>query len=119
MRDLSSTNGTFVADSRIEAAIVPHGAEIRVGRTRIQCVPADLPAARQAAFEDARRAAEHLASLAGVSLGPVQSIVEGNELHGGPGPMRLAARAGGAEMPVEAGTVERHASVTVRWAIAG
>lgn len=43
VRDLRSTNGTFVADSRIEAAIVAPGSEIRVGRTRVELLPADVP----------------------------------------------------------------------------
>ncbi|HEY8430829.1 MAG TPA: sigma 54-interacting transcriptional regulator [Sandaracinaceae bacterium] len=43
VRDLRSTNGTFVADSRIESAIVAPGSEIRVGRTRIEILPADVP----------------------------------------------------------------------------
>ena len=44
VKDLGSTNGTFVGDSRIEAAIVLPGSEIRVGRTRIEILAADLPA---------------------------------------------------------------------------
>ncbi len=44
VKDLGSTNGTFVGDSRIEAAIVLPGAEIRVGRTRIEIIAADVPA---------------------------------------------------------------------------
>jgi DNA-binding NtrC family response regulator len=44
VKDLGSTNGTFVGDSRIEAAIVLPGAEIRVGRTRIEILAADVPA---------------------------------------------------------------------------
>lgn len=43
VRDLRSTNGTFVADSRIESAIVAPGSEIRIGRTRVELLPADVP----------------------------------------------------------------------------
>jgi two-component system nitrogen regulation response regulator GlnG len=43
VRDLSSTNGTFVADSRIESVVVPAGTEIRIGRTRVELLPADVP----------------------------------------------------------------------------
>jgi DNA-binding NtrC family response regulator len=43
VKDLGSTNGTFVGDSRIESAIVLPGAEVRVGRTRIEVLAADLP----------------------------------------------------------------------------
>lgn len=43
VRDLKSTNGTFVGDSRIEAAIVAPGSEVRLGRTRVELLPADVP----------------------------------------------------------------------------
>jgi DNA-binding NtrC family response regulator len=43
VRDLQSTNGTFVGDSRIESAVVAPGSEIRVGRTRVELRPADVP----------------------------------------------------------------------------
>lgn len=42
VRDLKSTNGTFVGDS-IEAAIVAPGSEVRLGRTRLEMLPADVP----------------------------------------------------------------------------
>ena len=44
VRDLGSTNGTFVGSSRIEQAIVMPAAELVVGRTRIELLPADAPA---------------------------------------------------------------------------
>lgn len=43
VRDLRSTNGTFVGDSRIEAVVVAPGSEIRLGRTRLELLPADVP----------------------------------------------------------------------------
>lgn len=43
VRDLRSTNGTFVHDSRIELAVVAPGSEIRLGRTRVELLPADVP----------------------------------------------------------------------------
>ncbi len=43
VRDLKSTNGTFVGDSRIEAAVVAPGSEVRLGRTRVEMLPADVP----------------------------------------------------------------------------
>ncbi len=43
VRDLRSTNGTFVGDSRIEAVVVAPGTEIRLGRTRVELLPADVP----------------------------------------------------------------------------
>lgn len=43
VRDLKSTNGTFVRDSRIEAVVLAPGSEVRLGRTRIELLPADVP----------------------------------------------------------------------------
>ncbi|HJL15805.1 MAG TPA: FHA domain-containing protein [Sandaracinaceae bacterium LLY-WYZ-13_1] len=43
VRDAKSTNGTFVGDSRIEAAVVAPGSEIRLGRTRVEILLADVP----------------------------------------------------------------------------
>jgi DNA-binding NtrC family response regulator len=43
VKDLGSTNGTFVGDSRIESAILQPGAEVRVGRTRLEVLAADVP----------------------------------------------------------------------------
>lgn len=44
VRDLNSTNGTFVGSSRIESVVLVPATEIRVGRSRIEILPADLPA---------------------------------------------------------------------------
>lgn len=44
VRDLDSRNGTYVADNRIEAVVVRPACEIRVGRARVELVPADLAA---------------------------------------------------------------------------
>jgi DNA-binding NtrC family response regulator len=44
VRDLGSTNGTFVGDARIEAVTLRPPAEIRIGRTRIELLSADVPA---------------------------------------------------------------------------
>lgn len=43
VKDLKSTNGTFVGDSRIESVVVQPGSEVRVGRTRIELLAADAP----------------------------------------------------------------------------
>jgi uncharacterized protein YggE len=69
------------------------------------------------AVANARRRAEALADAAGVRLGPVTAIVEG--FSGGPEPM-LAMRAKAdatASAPIEPGTEEVQASVTVTFAI--
>jgi DNA-binding NtrC family response regulator len=44
VRDLKSTNGTFLGSSRIESVVLTPAAELKVGRTRIELVPADVPA---------------------------------------------------------------------------
>ncbi len=44
VRNLSSTNGTFFGSSRIESIVLTPAAELKVGRTRIELLPADVPA---------------------------------------------------------------------------
>jgi len=72
--------------------------------------------ARDAAFADARRRAEQYAALAGLALGEVLSVTEADQSHGvvrydgGAGVVPLAA-----SLPIEAGTDEVAAAVTVRW----
>jgi DNA-binding NtrC family response regulator len=43
VRDLESTNGTFVGTSRIEAVVLQPPASLRVGQSRIELLPDDLP----------------------------------------------------------------------------
>jgi DNA-binding NtrC family response regulator len=43
VKDLGSTNGTFVGDSRIESVVLQPGSELRVGRTRVEVLAADVP----------------------------------------------------------------------------
>lgn len=43
VRDLGSTNGSFVGESRIEVAVLPPASEVRVGKSRIELAPADVP----------------------------------------------------------------------------
>jgi uncharacterized protein YggE len=75
--------------------------------------------ALSAAVRNARAKAEALADAAGVGLGPVTAIVEG--FAGGPEPYPLAARAdadAGKAVPIEPGTEEIQATVTITFAIA-
>jgi uncharacterized protein YggE len=67
------------------------------------------------AVEQARRKAETLADAANVALGDVTGVVEGGE----PGPVvyETAARAAAADTPVEPGTQEITASVTVTFSV--
>lgn len=43
VRDLGSTNGTFVGSSRLESVVVVPPATVRLGRTRVELSPDDLP----------------------------------------------------------------------------
>jgi uncharacterized protein len=70
--------------------------------------------ARDAAFADARSAAEQLAGLAGRRLGRVLEVRDGGDGHDDV-PMAVAASRGG--MTFEPGSTEVGATVTVRWAL--
>jgi uncharacterized protein YggE len=67
-------------------------------------------AAREVAFQDARVRAEHLAGLAGVTLGEVQSVTAGG-LAGPAGTTRAAKL----ETTLEPGEMTVGAAVTVTW----
>src|SRR5918999_790421 len=73
--------------------------------------------ALERAFADAREKAEVLAAAAGVSLGDVTAIVEG-EQHGG-GPWTMELRASDAKAPIEPGSEQIAAVVTVTFALSG
>jgi uncharacterized protein YggE len=75
-----------------------------------------LDQARDAAIADARRKAEVYAKAAGVRLGPVQWIIEGN---GSPGPVPMMARAApGAAVPIATGEDTLRVRITVGFDIA-
>ncbi len=73
--------------------------------------------ARDAAYADARQAAEQLAGLAGRSLGPVRELLEVPA--GGPAPVFRVARsvggAGGARMPIADGDTTVTVGLRVSW----
>jgi len=71
-------------------------------------------AAREAAFDDARRRATALAELAGARLGRVRSIVEGDP-SSGPGPMPKLAMMRDSGGGIEPGEVTVTSVVTVVW----
>jgi uncharacterized protein YggE len=68
-----------------------------------------------AAVRDARAKAEALAKAAGVSLGRVTAIVEGSG--GVPVPYALEARTAAKAVPIEPGTEDVQATVTITFAI--
>ena len=71
--------------------------------------------ALKAAVADARLSAETLAAAAGRSLGKVTTVVEGGS--SAPVPMAAKAMASDAGTPIEAGSQETTASVTVTFAL--
>ncbi|MEM9427426.1 MAG: SIMPL domain-containing protein [Pseudomonadota bacterium] len=73
-------------------------------------------AARADAVTQAREKAETLATAAGVTLGPVQTIAEGSNA-GMPAPMMRGAMMEASAMPVAAGELDVRVSVTVVYAI--
>jgi len=100
------------------------GAAIDAGADTIQGIqfriqdPAALRAqARAAAMHDARRQADQLATLAGVTLGAPLSIEETSSPVASPAPAFAAARAVAGSAPVEGGQLAVEAHVTVRYAI--
>ncbi|WP_171041336.1 SIMPL domain-containing protein [Sinomonas susongensis] len=89
-----------------------HGLSFEVGdRSGLQA------AAQEAAFDDARAAAERLARMAGRTLGPVLRIdAAAFSPPGTPVPLARAALASSVEpMPIEAGETTVSASVSVVW----
>lgn len=43
VKDLGSTNGTFVGESKIESVVLPAGSEVRFGKSRVELLAADVP----------------------------------------------------------------------------
>lgn len=76
--------------------------------------------AREAAWQDALARGGQLAGLAGVTLGGLLDLVEGQSFSGIPvrAAEVMAAKAGGADLAVEPGSVLVEVTLTVRWAVA-
>jgi uncharacterized protein YggE len=116
LRDLSGS-GRLLRD-----VATAGGDALRIHSVSLQIVDGrDLAgAARAGAFADARRQAEQYAQLAGASLGQVLDV------HDGAAPEARAYGSGAfgrsavlysaaSSVPIEAGDLSEHASVTVRW----
>ncbi|MGF1616654.1 MAG: SIMPL domain-containing protein [Acidimicrobiia bacterium] len=73
--------------------------------------------AREAAWEDARARAEHLARLSGRALGDVVGIVETSGRQPGPGPLPRMALATAETTPIEGGNTSITVSLEVRFAL--
>jgi uncharacterized protein YggE len=76
---------------------------------------AALLEAREAAFADARAKAQHLAGLAGATLGQVEAIGEGGS--SGPVPGGGFAAMKMADVGLQAGETRISASLTVTWSL--
>lgn len=102
----------------LQAAADAGGDEARIRSVRFQLDDDDAhrEAAREDAFADARRKAEHYAELAGRSLGPLVALEEQPSV--GPPPPVPAAEAGGdAAVPIEPGSQTLRVRVTAVWAL--
>jgi uncharacterized protein YggE len=112
LRDLDRSGAVLDAASRAGANEVYGPSLTRSNREAYEAK------ALESAFGNARKRAEALADAAGVRLGSVTSIVEG--FNGGPQPMldmRVAKAETAVGAPIERGTEEIQASVTVTFAI--
>jgi uncharacterized protein YggE len=79
-----------------------------------------LEQARDAAYADAKTKADRYAELSGRALGPVELVSEQAPTGDVPMPMAradLAAGAGSAAVPLDAGQSQVSVSVTVRWSL--
>ncbi|MCB9631358.1 MAG: SIMPL domain-containing protein [Sandaracinus sp.] len=106
----------------VDAAITAAGDEVRFdGLQLVLDDPTEARArAREAAVADARRAAEELARLAGVTLGDPIVIEETAVNGGGPMPMPIAMRmTADAATPVSTGEIQTEVQVRVRFALGG
>jgi uncharacterized protein YggE len=102
----------------LDAAAVAAGDDLRLhGLSWALADQAPLAAAaREAALADARATAEHLASLAGATLGDLLRITEAPA--SGTPLVRLAAAKADAGFAAERGETRVEVSLTVRWALA-
>jgi uncharacterized protein YggE len=113
VRDLTS------AGSLIDAALAAGATSMDGLDFSVDDPSAAEQQARTLAMEDAKRRAQTIAGAAGVKLGSVTGVVEGER--GGPVPFpalrAVAFKAEAADTPVEAGSQEIVVSVTVAYAI--
>lgn len=113
VRDLSS------AGSLVDAALAAGATSMDGLDFSVDDPSAPEDEARKLAMADARRRAQTIADAAGVKLGNVTGVVEGER--GGPVPFpalrAVAFKAEAADTPVEAGSQEIVVSVTVAYAI--
>jgi hypothetical protein len=103
------------AGSVVDAAVAAGANQVSGPMLRVADSQAQYREAVNAALDDARARAEAIAAKAGVKLGAPVAIIENGG--GFPVPVYDRAVAGAAEMPIEPGTQEISASLTVTFAI--
>jgi uncharacterized protein YggE len=112
IRDLERAGGT------VDAAVAAGANQVYGPTLTLSDSKAHYRAAVEAAFDDAVARAEAIAAKAGVSLGAPIAIVESGGGGVAPGFDRLAAaEAAAADVPVQAGTQEVGATLTVTFAV--
>lgn len=108
------------AGKTIDAAVSAGANDVYGPNLRPSDTDAPYRAAVDEAFDDARSHAEAIAAKAGVSLGAPVAIAEGGGSLPGPALYDRASAAGAAEVaPVEPGTQQVSATLTVTFAIVG
>jgi uncharacterized protein len=113
----ATIRGLERAGSIVDAAVAAGANQVYGPTLTLSDSKAQYRAAVEAAFDDARARAEAIAEHAGVSLGAPVAIVEGGGGGVAPGFDRLAAAEAGADVPVQAGTQEVGATLTVTFAV--
>jgi uncharacterized protein YggE len=103
------------AGSVVDAAIAAGANQVSGPILRVADSQAQYREAVDAALDDARARADAIAAKAGVKLGAPVTIIENGG--GSPVPVYDRALASAAEMPIEPGTQEISASLTVTFAI--
>lgn len=101
------------------AAVAAGGDDVRVHRFALDVDDAEalLGEARSAAFDDARRRAEHYAELSDRRLGELVTVSEVIGAPPGPEPMAVAEDAAAGTPPIEAGEQEFSVRVQTTWSM--
>jgi uncharacterized protein YggE len=110
------------AGNAISAAVAAGGAGVTLDGVSfaLEDNQALLDAARDKAFADAKRKAEHFARLSGSGLGKVQLIaetVQSPEVYGDKLAFARAASPQASDVPIYTGSSQLNVRVTIRWAL--
>jgi uncharacterized protein YggE len=110
-----TVTGVERAGAVVDAAVAAGANEVYGPSLRVSESDEEYAEAVDAAFDDARAKAEAIAAKAGLTLGAPVAVVEG----GGGGPIAYgeSAAALDASVPIEAGSQQIHAFLTVTFAV--